>query len=237
MSPENGLSEQQVAAVRQIAEDGDAMVEALRESRTTDEILCRVSELLDATEGQTFPRLGALALLDRDHAERIGALKEITESEEFPDEPRENIHRLHREMEGHTDVLWEVLTLAMTIETDGEDGWGRRTVSRRIEIGTNVPLLRMKVQAGRDPSETLFDSEESSYAFIRNATGLLFSVKETYRECNEHDVALPRFLLLKDRWALRKLMEVVIELCECRDLDFDELAREAKEELREEDAQ
>lgn len=228
-------TEADAEALADAVRHGDAIVEILSSGATPDEMLCRMCEVLDAFEGSTLKQIHMVALFDEQHAINAGAMKDMEASEHVSQQTVDRMRELQGSAAAYTDEIWAVIGLALKAEAFGVNNWGTRNVHRHIDLESGIPMLRVRVSSADESQGIVFDTEESTYAFLRNASGLLYSVKETYRQCDDRNEALPQFLKRKDEWALSEIVSVLMDLCDLRGVRFNTICAEVAAD-REDDA-
>lgn len=224
------LSDEQAEDIRVLLRHCSDIVELLGSDLSADEILNTLAARLEVIESDDLGLLNPLLLLPMEAWEdsRLGASVEKTPA--FTPEEKQELRELQASIREHEHRLWEVLRPAFAMVTEGRNRWARRIVERRIDLATGLPMLRITVMSADEEEREVFDTEECTHAFIRNATGLLYSVAESYRECKTYGHELPKFLKAKDQWALAEALKVLRSICRESDIDFEQVLEQSEEE-------
>lgn len=227
------MTAHQISDIRKVLEHGDEIIELVATELDAEQVVLQLATLVDGIERDGIGWLYPTLLLDREFAEEEGYQEAIAEDGTLTEEEKARFRELQERSEPHRERLWEPVQVVFSVGASGRRRWGQRSVQRRLDLLTGIPMLRMILSSADETAEELFDTEESTHAFIRNATGLLWSVAETYKECNAHDHDLPQYLRAKDEWAVKKLLEVLRSLCQALDIDFDAVVEESGSETEE----
>jgi len=224
------LGKKAVEDIRNVLAHRDDLLKLLAGELTGDELTLALAQTLGAVQQDGLGPLFPLILLDADRAERTGFTSDLKTSELLGDEEKNEFRELQRKAAAYTDKISDVGLLALSLAHAGRNRWAERNVERRLDLATNIPMLRVRVSSGDDPSQEVFDTEESTHGFVRNATGLLYSVARTYKECNEHDRPVPKYVRAKEEWAVTEALKTLRDICEALDIDFDQVVEESASE-------
>jgi len=187
------LSDNQLDDIRDVLAHGDEIIQLVASDLEGDQLILALAKIMGALE-RDGTGLYPVLLLDKGFAEDEAYQEAIEESEGLGEEEKSQFQDLQERFEPHTGKLWRAARIPLNIAVEGRNRWGERSVERRLDLPTGIPMLRMIVTSADDGAEELFDTEESTHAFIRNATGLLWSVAETYEDCSAYDHDLPEYL-------------------------------------------
>ena len=220
------LVPRQVEDIRRVIRHGDELIRLVTDAGTDDETAVRLAELLDGIEQDGFGWLMPLMLLDRRYSEETGYDQAMSDCDQLTEDERLQFADLQGKLTVSADQIMRKAQMVLAVAFEGKNRWGTRIVQRRIDLETGVPLMRVTVRPAGEGEEDIFDTEESTHAFIRNATGLLYSVAETYQQCVDHKREVPAYVKRKDEWAVGKALQMLRKLCDALDMDFNELAAE-----------
>ncbi len=230
------LSFDEAEDIRRVLKHGDELIGLLADAETDEETAVRLAGLLDVIEQDGFGWLVPVLLLDKGYADEIGYEQAILDSDQLTDEERSQFADLQNNNRVSAVQLLRKTRVVMAVALAGRDRWGDRIVQRRIDLETGVPLMRVTVRPVDEGQEDIFDTEESTHAFIRNATGLLYSVAQTYQECATHQRDVPAYVKRKDEWAVGEALQVLRSLCDALELNFEELVAKSANDDDVEDA-
>jgi len=224
------LSDTEVTDIRKVLAHRDNLLKLLAGELTGDELILTLAQTLGTVQQDTMGALFPVVYLDADLAERAGFANRLKTSEVLSDEEKNEFRELQSKAAAYTDKISDGALLAFSLAAAGRNQWGERNVERRVDLATNIPMLRVTVSCAGDPSQEVFDTEESTHGFVRNATGLLYSVAKTYKECNEHDHPVPKYVRAKEEWAVTEALKTLRDICEALSIDFDQLVKESASE-------
>jgi len=220
----------QIEDIRRVIRHGDELIKLVTDAGTDDETAVRLAELLGGVEQDGFGWLEPFMLLDRRYGEETGYNQAIDDSDQLTAEQKSQFADLQDKLDVSAHQIFQRARVVLAVALEGRDRWGDRIVQRRIDLETGVPLMRVRVRPADEGQEEIFDTEESTHAFIRNATGLLYSVAETYQQCVDHKREVPTYVKRKDEWAVGEALQVLRSLCDALDLNFDELAAKSTDD-------
>ncbi len=220
-----------IEGIKNVIEHREEIRAALESGLAGEPLLLKLADIL--VEERSEPTSPILALgfaLHSATAERM--LQDARSVGALHDDDLTALEALQQDMSQYGEVVQAALRPAAVLVLEGRNRWAARHVERYLHVGTGVPLLRVTQMADDDE---LFETEESTHAFVANATGLLYSVAAAYKECNESGLQVSPFVKICEEWGVSRALRQLRKICEALDIDFAEVVAASAEEEEEEE--